>query len=392
MAITVLHNGDIFDSVQGSVLAHHSLIYEDQLIKDILPSEKIKLDSQTRVIDVSHHFVMPGIIDAHMHIAQMPGLLDHYGHIQEIIKAIANLKACAQHGATTIVHMGGCRENVILRDNIQQGKLPGLSRLYLAGMVNATGGHVRGISADGPWQVRQAVRQMIHDNVDYIKTAASGGFMWKDRETWWEDYTCEELNALVSEAHSKGKRVAVHAHTQPGLNHAIDAGCDMITHGAMIDDEALTKLARSKLYYVPTLYITSEEVLNRSSLPDYMKARMTTAHPIHRAGVKKALQLNIPLALGTDGGPDAAAKEIAELVACGMTTSQALSTATYHTAQALGKTQAIGSLQPGCYADILIIDGNPLEDHLILQDTNKLALVIVNGVVASAGGVYKALY
>ena len=250
--------------------------------------------------------------------------------------------------------------------------------MLVAAMVNATGGHVRSRSADadGPWEIRKAVREMLSAGADLIKTAATGGFMWKHERITWEDYTLEELTALVAEAHSKEKRVAVHAHSQPGLNTAIQAGCDIIAHGALIDEEALEGIAAKHLYYMPTLYITSDAVINRPNLPEHMKERMSQAHPVHRTGVRKAHHKGITICVGTDGGPGDATLELVELVTCGLSPMEAIVAGTCNTADAFGIDDMVGTLEPGKQADILVVDGDPLEDISLFVDEKNILLVM----------------
>ena len=245
--------------------------------------------------------------------------------------------------------------------------------------VTATCGHVRGCSADGPWEIRKAVRELIAAGADWIKTCASGGFQHDHEKLTHEDYSLEELRALVDLAHSRDKRVHVHAHAQPGLGNAIEAGCDVILHGALIDDAALEGIAEKGLWYMPTLHITSKQVHGSGTLPAYMAERMKEAHPIHRAGVTKARQMGIRIATGTDGGPGSIMNEMRELVGCGYSPMEALAAATRHTADALGVLGETGTLDAGNRADLVLVNGDPTQDINILASQESIALVMKDG-------------
>jgi imidazolonepropionase-like amidohydrolase len=381
MSIKAFVNGLVIDGSGSPPIQSGVVIVEDDRIKAVGPVDQVTIPDKAEKIEAAGKTVMPGLIDAHMHVTTMPQFLNSNGHIEQSFVGLSKLRACLAFGTTTVANMGGCEENVILRNAIEQGQVGPCARMLVGAMINSTGGHVRGRTADGPWEIRKAVREMVMHNVDFIKTAASGGFMWEHEKIWWEDYTVEELKALVSEAHSKGKRVAVHAHSQPGLNSAIEAGCDSIQHGALIDDEALQGILDRKLYYIPTLYITSSWVLERPNLPAHMKERMTEAHPIHREGVRKAHQMGITIGTGTDGNPGDVMKELAELVQCGLSPLEAITAGTRNAADALAILDRVGTLESGKKADVIMIDGDPLKDISILMEKNNIVLVMKDGKV-----------
>ncbi|MGI6206992.1 MAG: amidohydrolase family protein [Anaerolineae bacterium] len=372
-------NATLVDGTGSPSLPSGAVLIQDERVAAVGSTDSLPIPPGTEVIDGTGLTVLPGIIDTHMHVTSMPGLLDAHGHLVQSFRGIGKLRQCLGWGTTTVANVGGCPENVLLRRAIEEGHVRGVARLVVGAMVNATGGHVRGRSADGPWEVRKAVREMLMHGADFIKTAASGGFMWEHERISWEDYTEEELHALVSEAHARDKRVAVHAHAQPGLNHSIAAGCDIITHGALIDDEALEGIAAKGLFFVPTLFITSQDSYERPHLPPFMKARMQEAHPVHREGVRKARRMGITIAAGTDGGPGDAMKEMVELVRCGLSPLEAIVAGTRNSAHALDVLGRVGTLEPGKLADLILVRGNPLGDIEALTDRANLALVMKEG-------------
>jgi imidazolonepropionase-like amidohydrolase len=350
------------------------------------------------MVDAAGMTLMPGIIDAHMHVTNMPALLDARGHMRSNLEGVGKLQASLRRGVTTVGNQSGGYESVILRDALNAGLIRGCARMLILGMVNATGGHVRGISADGPWAARGAVREQLHlVGADLVKTAASGGFMWEAERVENPDYTYEELAAICDESHAKGKLVHVHAHSQPGLEYAIRAGCDVIAHGAMIDRQGVEGIAEKGLHYQPTLYVTSARVLDRDNPPKvpnmkdhpHMYERMCRAHPIHREGVRYAHELGVTLSIGTDGGPGAAMLELLELQACGLGAMEAIVAGTMHSASTLGILPDVGTLEPQKQADLLLVDGNPLEDLSLLLDPSNLSLVVKDGRPESGAGPWR---
>jgi imidazolonepropionase-like amidohydrolase len=388
MAVKAVVGGWIVDGREASDAVEGTVLLENERIAAVGPA--IGVPEGCERIDARGKWVLPGLIDGHMHVTSMPAFLDKMGHLQANLRAVGKLRDCLSWGTTTVANVGGCPETVLLREAIEEGYIDRCSRVLVGAMVNSTGGHVRGRSADGPWEVRKAVREMIMGRVDFIKTAASGGFQWEHERIGWEDYTVEELDALVQEAHAKDKRVAVHAHAQPGLNHSIEAGIDIITHGALIDQEALDGIAERGLYFMPTLYITSVGSYSRPQLPPHMRERMEAAHPIHRAGVQKAHEMGITICAGTDGGPGSLNIELSELVDCGLSPIDAIVAATRNTADALGILDDLGTLEPGKRADLILVEGDPTADVAVLGDRDNVLLVMKDGRVEITGEAYKA--
>ncbi|MDD5678783.1 MAG: amidohydrolase family protein [Kiritimatiellae bacterium] len=380
-----LINGRIIDGRGGPPIEHGTLIMGEGRLERVGPTTAVTVPEGYQVIDIRGKTVLPALIDGHMHVGGEPGRLDPMGHILTNLQAIGKLQNCLRWGTGTVAHAAGSPESMILGNVIRNGQVHGCSDLLIGAAVTATCGHVRGRSADGPWEVRKAVREMIAAGADFIKTCSSGGFQWEHEKLTHEDYSREELQALVGQAHSRDKRVHVHAHAQPGLANAITAGCDVILHGALIDDAALEGIAAKGLWYMPTLYITSEQARKGKHWPAYMTERMKAAHPIHCAGVAKAHKMGIKIVTGTDGGPGSIMNELHLLVGCGLSPMEALVASTRSTADVLGILERTGTLEAGKKADLFVVNGNPLQDieHLASQDS--IFLVIKNGIIQMAG-------
>ncbi len=377
-----LTNGRVVDGTGRPEHVVGTILVEGSLIDSVGPD--VRIPEGCPVVDLRGRTVLPGLIDGHMHVTGMPGLLDATARLRGQLEASELLRECLQRGTTTVGHASGCEENLVLRDLIDEGALPGRARLLVSGVVTATGGHVRGEGADGPWEVRKTARRMAVEGFDFFKTCATGGFQWAHEALGRPDYTPEELDALVAEARMRGKHVHVHAHGQPGLGHAIDAGCDVILHGAAIDDAALEGIAERGLIFMPTLYITSERSWGDGTRAAHMTDRMRAAHGPHREGVARAHELGIPLATGTDGWPrpGALVHELAELVGCGLTPHDAIVAATCTTARALGVHERVGTIEAGKLADLLVVDGDPLADIGVLAAGDAVVLVMKEGRVA----------
>ena len=376
-----LINGRIVDGTGRPVVNRGTVLIDDAVIAAVCPTAGIVPPADSRIVDLEGRTVLPGLIDGHMHVTSMPGLMDATARLRAQLRAAEILRECLQWGTTTVGHAAGCEENLVLREMIDEGTLGGRARLVVSGVVTATGGHVRGEGADGPWEIRRLVRRLALAGMDFIKTCATGGFQWAHEGLGTPDYTFEELQALVDEAHLRGRRVHVHAHAQPGLQNAVEAGCDVILHGANIDAAALEGMAANKLIYMPTLYITSEHIWGGGKLPEHMTGRMKAAYDPHRKGVHKARELGISMAAGTDGGPRPGAlmHELGELVGCGFTPHEAIVAATRHTAIALGVGQRLGTLEPGKLADCVVVDQDPLADISVLTARESIAMVLKQG-------------
>ena len=380
-----LTNARVIDGTGRPALDHATVLIEGSVLAAVGPMTEVLCPEECKVIDLQGKTVLPALMDGHMHVTGEPGRLDHLGHVQTNLQAVGVLQECLRWGTRTVAHEAGSTESVLLRDLIRAGRLRGCSDLVVGAAVTPTCGHVRGRSADGPWEIRKVVREMIASGADHIKTCASGGFQWEHEKLTHEDYSPEELHALVDQAHSREKRVHVHAHAQPGLCNAIEAGCDVILHGALIDDAALDGIAAKGLWYMPTLHITSEKAREGKGWPAHLTERMKAAHPVHCAGVRKAHEMGIKIVAGTDGGPGSIMNELCLLVDCGLSPMEALVAATRSTADALGILDKAGTLEAGKTADLLVVNGDPLRHIAALASPDSIHLVMKDGVIQSAG-------
>ena len=381
--IAVLH-GTLIDGTGAAPLPDSAVIIDAGRIEAAGPSADIDIPHGARTVEAAGKTLMPGLIEGHAHVG---------GNAS----AVRVLRFSLRRGITTIASVSANPPGIELRDAIEGGLVRGCSRLIAGCIVTPTNGHVKYRAADGPWEVRKAVREMVAAGADFIKTAASGGFWGEDENCSVRNYTAEELEALVDEAHAWERPVVVHAHTQPGLSNSIEAGVDQIHHGAFIDTEAVYGIYERGLYYMPTLRVTCDK--NIHAWPDrpWMMDEMQQAQPIHREGVRTAHRIGVKIAVGTDypGSShaweigDATPWELQELVGCGLSPMQALVAATKTTAEAYRKGHELGTVEPGKKADLLVLRTNPLEDIARLLDVSAIDLVMKDGAVAYASEGYK---
>ncbi len=387
--------GRLIDGTGVAPIEDAALLVRGKTIEYAGPRLQAPAHDDATVIDAPGLTAMPGLIDGHNGLVGYRGML---GSVQV-------LRNYLQYGITTAISFHGNPEGnkpwgVPLRDAIDEGQLRGCARLIVGYVVNCTNAHNHGRTADGPWEVRRAVREMAQAGADFIKTAGSGGFWGKHEGLRTPNYTQEEFDALVDEAHSWGLLVGVHCHAQPGLQRAVNAGADMIYHGCLMDRTALEKMAEQGTWFLPTLRITSER--NLDAWPDmpWQRERMGPANAPHREGFQLALELGVPIAMGSDGPGSShewkfgqsSTFEVAEMARCGMTPLQAISASTQGTARAYRIDHRVGTLETGKEADIVLRSVNPLEDIASLQDPRQTALVLQCGRVEYGAGEYQKFF
>ena len=372
---TIIDGSGVEPVKNGTILVH------DKKIIRVGPADSVEVPPDATVIDATGKFTMPGIIDSHIHVTPNQDVPDDVRiNLRVGFSAINTLRQSLGAGVTTVVSIGGGPPAVELTNAIKEGYVDRCANQITAGVVNASGGHVRGRHADGPWEIRKAVRELASAGCTMIKTAATAGFQWEHERVHWPDYTEEELTALVDEARARDMPVAAHAHGHEGLQYAVNARVHMIHHGALIDDAGLEAITKADLYFVPTLFTTSIGRVAKVEQP-WTKERMEEAYPIHREGVAKARKMGTKIALGTDGGPGDAMLELSEFVDCGLSPMDAIVAGTRNTADALSILDRVGTIESGKDADILIVEKNPLDDINTLQDQENIALVMTNGKV-----------
>jgi imidazolonepropionase-like amidohydrolase len=384
--IAVLH-GTLIDGTGAAPLADSAVIIDGGRVQAVGRSDRISVPEGAMVIEAAGKTVLPGIIEGHAHVSGAP-------------TSVRTLRLSLQRGITTICSVSANITGIALRDAIAAGAVRGCARLVAGCIVTPTNGHVKFRTADGPWEVRKAVREMVQAGADFIKTAASGGFYGQNERCADPNYTYEELVALTEEAHAWGRPIACHVHTQPGLDNCIRAGVDMIHHGAFIDAAAVRGIKERDLFYIPTLAVTCQRNIVAKADRPWETKEMQEAQPIHRAGVRLAHELGVKIGVGCDYPGtrvtweigDRTMFELQELVSCGLSPMEAIVAGTRTTAAAFGKLDDFGTLEPGKRADLLVVSGDPAADIGVLYERENINVVVKDGSVEHTDDAHKRYY
>src|SRR5437868_414721 len=333
--------------------------------------------------------LIPGLIDSHTHLTFDPKDLGYESLAisipREALIGARNARVTLQAGFTTVRNVGASGySDIALRDAINDGDVPGPRILASGPALGITGGHcdnnllapeyhsVELGVADGVDAARHTVRENIKYGADVIKICATGGVMSKGDDPNASQYTREEMKAIVEEAHRLGRKVAAHAHGAQGVSWASEAGVDSIEHGHLMDDNSIATLKKNGTYLVPTLYLIDwwTENMDRTKAPDYLKTKMRMVMANSQQNIKKAIAAGVKIGMGTDAAvyPHGLnAHELAVYVSLGMSPLQAIQSATINDADLLGWKDKVGTLEPGKWADIIAVDGDPLHDVTTLQ-------------------------
>ena len=391
MAQSMLIKGaSILDVVSGELIDNSVIVVERGRIEYVGPANASPTTS-AKVLDLQGHTILPGLIDMHVHLTSGGG---YHGYERlkltderRAILGVVHAKQTLMAGFTTVRNVGaGSFGDVALRDAINDGDIPGPRMLVSGPPIGITGGHCsdnnllppeydisgEGV-ADGPWAARTAVRRNIKYGADLIKTCSTGGVLSKGTKVGAPQYTVEELTALVDEAHSRGLKVASHAHGAEGIINALVAGADTIEHASFIDDKgirlAIEKNAALSMDIYVTEYILGEGASSGILEESLEKERMTGA--TQRANFRKAVEAGATIVYGTDAGvyPHGQnAKQLSRMTRFGMTPLQALQSATTVAAEVMGLGYEVGKIEAGYAADFVAVEGNPIE-HIELLET-----------------------
>jgi imidazolonepropionase-like amidohydrolase len=359
------------------------------------------------VVDLRDSFVLPGLIDTHVHILGENGPTSRLdavtrshsrAAIDGAMYALRTLKA----GFTTVADAGDDNEPIFaLRDGIARGEVPGPRIVTAGNIITPTGGHGDVHSyrpevmdvlespahCDGPEDCRRIVRRQIQMGADLIKITATGGVLDDSATGVDQQFTDEEMAAIVQTAHSLGRIVKAHAHGTVGINAALRAGVDSIEHGTYLDDESIKLFKAHNAYLVPTL-LAGQTVKEEASKPDTwmtpnVKAKALLVGPNMIAMLRRAHQGGVKIAFGTDSGVSHHgdnAREFGLMVQAGLTPLEAIRAATVTAAEQLRLSSQVGSLAPGKAADLIAVKGDPLTDVTLLEHV---------GFVMKGGTVYK---
>lgn len=407
--ITYIKAGRLFDGTGDAAREKMVIVVADERIQSVGSAAETPIPSGATVLDLSRATLLPGLIDCHTHLG---GRADRYDPIyrfkdtpfQSAFAGVVNARKTLEAGFTTVRDVGSPPFLAVdLRDSINEGFIPG-PRIVASGPgISITGGHgdLNNYSpqtrvtmfpeerdyhiADGVDQVRHVVRAQIKYGVDVIKILASGGVLSRGDSPGAPQYTVEELKAAADEAHVAGRKIAAHAHGTQGIKNAIAAGINSIEHASLIDDEGIRMAKEHGTYLVMDIY-NDDYILGKARdfhIPEEFIEKEKQVGRLQRENFAKAVAAGAKMAFGTDAGvyPHGDnARQFFYMVKYGMTPAQAIRAATTNAADLLGRSQDVGSIAPGKYADIIAVSSDPLADVRALENV---------GFVMKGGVVYK---
>ncbi len=401
----VVRAQSLIDGTSAQSRRNQEIVIRGNRIVDVYPAGSHPPVPAAEVIDLGAATVLPGLIDTHTHIFLQGELPAAGGYDVQLLKfpasfrvarAIVAARRALEQGFTTIRDVeteGAGYGDVGVKQAINEGYIPGPRMFVATRAISSTGGYSldgyapeiavpKGAQlVDGPVEARKAAREQLDHGADWIKVYMTHR-SWVDEQgalVSQPTLTVEELKAIVDEAHGWRKKVACHAYNGPGLQRALDGGCDSIEHGLEITDAQISQMIRQGTWYVPTLSVYYYDL----DPPDTETGKRDRKRiSVHIVSFQKALRAGVKMAFGTDVGgfvwSDPIAQEFVREVELGMTPMQAIQSATSRAAELLGKRGQLGVVAPGALADLIAVASDPLQDVQVLE---KVQFVMKDGVV-----------
>lgn len=405
LAATLVYAGTLIDGANDDPRSNVTIIIENARIASVETGFRDPGESDD-VIDLRDYTVLPGLIDLHTHLTREHNpnsysegfRLNPGDYAFDMVPFAANTLLA---GFTTVRDLGD-RYNltVALRDAIARGSVAGPRIFTAAKSIATTGGHADPTNSmadayegdpgpkegviNGPWEAYEAVRQRYKDGADLIKITATGGVLSAAKSGQNPQFTVEEVRAIVSAAKDYGFHVAAHAHGKEGIRRAIVGGVHSIEHGTFMDDEIINLMKKHGTWYVPTITAgrwVAEKAKTPGYFPEIVRPKAAEIGPLIQDTFARAWKAGVNIGFGTDTGVSEHGKNAQEfvyMVEAGMPAMAAIQSATGRAAELLGKTEELGSVRPGRYADLVAVKGDPLRDIALLQDVK---FVMKEGVV-----------
>src|SRR5947209_5469886 len=385
----IIRAGHLLDVKTGKTLNDQVIVIEGDKIVAVGPASNPQAGAGGSSIDLSTSTVLPGLIDGHTHLTGDPRNIGYQSLglsvPREALIGARNARLTLQAGFTTVRNVAASGySDVALRDAINAGDIPGPRMLVSGPPLSITGGHCDNNllpyeyhatsdgAADGIEAVQHKVRYIIKYGADLMKICATGGVLSKGDDPQASQYTLEEMKAIVADAHRLGRKVAAHAHGAQGIRWASEAGVDSVEHASYIDDAAIAEMKKNGTYLVPTLYLGDWFLENaeKNHVPDFLLVKAKAVMPAARKNVAHAFASGVKVAFGTDAAvyPHGLnAHEFAVMVKLGLGPLQAIQAATVNDADLLGWSDKVGTIEPGKWADIIAVDGDPVKDVTTLE-------------------------
>lgn len=403
VAATYIHTGQLISAADTKVLKKMTVIVDGNKILDV-KSGYLQPGENDQLIDMRGGTLMPGLMDMHTHLSsqQGPGSYMERFTLNEAdyaLKGVDFARKTLQAGFTTVRNLGdGYNETVALRNAINNGIIQG-PRIYTsAKSIATTGGHAdpsngraKQLMGDpgpadgvvnGETEARKAVRQRYKDGADLIKITATGGVLSVAKSGQNPQFMQDELEAIVATAKDYGMKVAVHAHGKEGMKRAIQAGVNSIEHGTYMDTEVIKLMKKHGTYYVPTV-MAGEWVAEKAKIdgffPALVRPKAAAIGPLMQNTFSRAYKAGVKIAFGTDSGVSAHGdngREFTLMVEAGMPAVEAIRSATFHGAELLGISDQLGTVESGKLADLVGVQGDPLQDISLLS---RISFVMKDG-------------
>ncbi len=401
---TYIHAGSLFDGTSENLRSQVTIVVDGDKIVDVRDGY-IRPDSESTLIDLRDKTVLPGFIDLHVHLENETGpdrYLDRFTKNPEDVafQSTVYAKKTLMAGFTTVRDLGGSGVNTSLRDAIRAGHVDGPRVISVGKSLATTGGHADPTNSfrrdlmgspgpevgviNGVAAAREAVRQNYKVGVDHIKITATGGVLSVAKSGQNPQFMDDELEAIIETAKDYEMHVAAHAHGKEGMLRAVKAGVHTIEHGTYMDEEVMQAMVEMGTYYVPTITagkFVAEMAEVDGYYPPLVVPKAREIGPLIQNTFGEAYKYGVRIAFGTDAGVfyhGDNAREFGYMVEAGMPEAEALLSATRTASVVLGMEDRIGSVEAGKYADLIAVEGNPLENIAILEEVR---FVMKEGVV-----------
>lgn len=402
----LIRNGTLIDGTGSAPLANAAVLVKDNTIQDVGPINSIRLpDAQTVEIDAGGGYILPGMIDTHVHV-----MLEGVNVVRDMTtpfsmrfyNSVRYLKNTIDAGITSVRDAGGADAGV--KQAVESGVIIGPRLQISISVLTITGGHGDGwmrsgmeydlfmsypgfpsSRVDGVEDCRRKVREVLRAGADIIKICSTGGVLSPTDHPEYVQFSPEELEVIVREAaYRRGVKVMAHAQGAEGVKNAIRAGVYSIEHGIYLDDEAIELMLKHGTFLVPTLLapIAVLEAGEKGGMPEYGVRKAREVVEIHSESISRAHKAGVKISMGTDAGvmPHGTnLRELGLMVNIGMTPMETIVATTKKAAECLGWEDRVGTIQAGKLADIILVKANPLQDVRSLENIDNIALVMKDG-------------